>query len=216
MFCSNCGAKVPDDAAFCTSCGTKMNGEQIVDQKVEEVMADATLGSDLESMDSAEETVTGSYSAAVTQEEVALAAEAPVVKEVTTPKQAPVQPQPVPEPRVAPTPPPAPEPRVAPTPPPQPQPAPQPMQQQTAQVIDVTDKPMTVLGWLGTFLLLFIPIVNIILPFVWAFSSGTNKSKRSYFQAYLIMAAILIVLGIVFGSALAVFFGAMMESGTYY
>lgn len=25
MFCTKCGAKLPDDCKFCTSCGTKIN-----------------------------------------------------------------------------------------------------------------------------------------------------------------------------------------------
>jgi hypothetical protein len=50
-----------------------------------------------------------------------------------------------------------------------------------APVVDSRDKPMTVLGWIGTMLLMIIPLVNLVLPFVWAFSSDTNKSKQSFF-----------------------------------
>ena len=30
MKCSNCGSEVPDDAKFCTSCGTALNTEEVI------------------------------------------------------------------------------------------------------------------------------------------------------------------------------------------
>lgn len=49
---------------------------------------------------------------------------------------------------------------------------------------------MTVGDWIKTMLLLAIPIVNIILVFVWAFSSTANPNKRNYFRASLILGAV--------------------------
>ena len=43
-------------------------------------------------------------------------------------------------------------------------------------------------------LLSMIPLVNIILLFVWSFSSQTNKSKKSYARAVLILTAACAVL----------------------
>lgn len=91
---------------------------------------------------------------------------------------------------------------------PQPQPMyqrpqPIPVQQGNTYIQDETEKPYSVGGWLLTFLVMIIPIVNIIMPFVWAFSSRTNKSKKNFFIAYLIIAAIGIILGIVFAASLA-------------
>ncbi|SDN38206.1 hypothetical protein SAMN04487897_102714 [Paenibacillus sp. yr247] len=75
-------------------------------------------------------------------------------------------------------------------------------EQQTAPVLSVKD-------WMITILLLAIPIVNIILLFVWAFSKGENPSKANYAKASLIWAAIGIVLYIIF---VVIFFGAVMSS----
>ena len=47
---------------------------------------------------------------------------------------------------------------------------------------------MSVKDWLIVDLLLMIPCVNIILIFVWAFSSTEKKSKSNYFKASLIIA----------------------------
>ncbi|QGQ99910.1 hypothetical protein EHS13_00800 [Paenibacillus psychroresistens] len=60
---------------------------------------------------------------------------------------------------------------------------------------------MSVKSWVGTTLLLMIPLVNIILLFVWAFGEGVNLNKQNYAKASLIIigcvAAIYIVLFVV-------------------
>lgn len=56
------------------------------------------------------------------------------------------------------------------------------------------DEHMTVGNWVVTFLLMLIPIVNIVLMFVWAFGSNVNRSKKTYFQAQLIMFGIILAL----------------------
>ena len=56
---------------------------------------------------------------------------------------------------------------------------------------------MTIGNWIGTSLLMLIPIANIVLIFVWAFGSNVNPSKKSYFRASLILMAIGIILSIV-------------------
>ena len=47
---------------------------------------------------------------------------------------------------------------------------------------------MSVKEWLIVDLLMLIPCVNLILVFVWAFSSSEKKSKSNYFKANLIFA----------------------------
>ncbi|EFM12434.1 hypothetical protein PaecuDRAFT_1114 [Paenibacillus curdlanolyticus YK9] len=49
---------------------------------------------------------------------------------------------------------------------------------------------MTVKNWLLTNFILMIPIVNIIMLFVWGFGSNTNPNKANYAKASLILAAI--------------------------
>lgn len=66
--------------------------------------------------------------------------------------------------------------------------------------------------WLITILITIIPLVNIIMLFVWAFGSGTNPSKANWAKATIIWIAISIFLAIIviviFGAA----FLGFMES----
>ncbi len=78
---------------------------------------------------------------------------------------------------------------------------PQPGQQPYA-AYPQTNSDVTVGEWLISFLILLIPIVNIVMMFVWAFSSTEKRSKSNYFKASLIMAAIGIVLSIVFSAVI--------------
>ena len=72
------------------------------------------------------------------------------------------------------------------------------------------EEPVSLGEWLITILLLAIPCVQIIMPFVWAFSSSTKKSKSNFFKAFLIFVAIYLVLSIIcmiaFGDAIIEFF----------
>jgi hypothetical protein len=76
----------------------------------------------------------------------------------------------------------------------------------------VMEKPVGVGEWMLTTLVMMIPVVNIIMMFVWAFSSKTKKSKSNYFKATLIWALIwicviavisiaLVIVGIIYYSA---------------
>ncbi|MEH6942599.1 hypothetical protein [Bacillus sp. JJ722] len=56
---------------------------------------------------------------------------------------------------------------------------------------------MSVKDWVITLILLIIPIVNIVLLFVWAFGEG-NIIRKNYAKAQLIMVAIAIALYIIF------------------
>ncbi len=56
---------------------------------------------------------------------------------------------------------------------------------------------MTVGKWMITLLITAIPIVGIIMAFVWAFGSGAPLSKRNYFRAILIYALIAVVLYVI-------------------
>lgn len=60
------------------------------------------------------------------------------------------------------------------------------------------DEVVSVGNWILTFIVLAIPIFNIIMYFIWAFSSNTNKNKRNFCRASLIMAAIAFVLRLLF------------------
>ena len=56
---------------------------------------------------------------------------------------------------------------------------------------------VSVKEWLITNLILMIPLVNIVMMLVWAFSSNTNPNKANYFKASLILFAIVMVIYLV-------------------
>ncbi|WP_391206258.1 hypothetical protein [Psychrobacillus sp. L4] len=72
-------------------------------------------------------------------------------------------------------------------------------------VVHKTASEMSVGEWLITMLIMIIPIVNIVMLFVWGF--GNADPRRNYARASLIWMAISIVLVILFYSAMfALFF----------
>jgi uncharacterized Zn finger protein (UPF0148 family) len=81
-------------------------------------------------------------------------------------------------------------------------------------------QPVSIGGWIGVMLLTCLPIVNLIMLFVWAFSSSTKKSLKNYARAALILALIGVVLVVVVSIILAVsgisIFDEFFRSGYYY
>lgn len=65
---------------------------------------------------------------------------------------------------------------------------------------------VSVKEWLLTNLILMIPLVNIVMMLVWAFSSNTNPNKANYFKASLILFAIVMAIYLVLA---VVFFGSV-------
>lgn len=72
------------------------------------------------------------------------------------------------------------------------------------QVTDPNPEPVSMKEWLITLLIMCIPLVNMVMPFVWAFGGGANPSKANFFKAQLIVVAIGIVLWFLFLGALLV------------
>lgn len=108
-----------------------------------------------------------------------------------------------PETQVAPTPEPTPtEPpkaQQAPPPPP-PKPAPVPVANTSAKTQyntkDNLVKPLSIGAYIGTFIILAIPIVNLIMLLVWSFSDSVNINKKHMAIAILILILISIVISI--------------------
>lgn len=69
-------------------------------------------------------------------------------------------------------------------------------------------QPLSVKDWLITILLTAIPIVGLVMLFIWGFGSDTHPSKSNWAKATLIIYAIIIVLYIVF---FAIFGAAMLS-----
>lgn len=67
-------------------------------------------------------------------------------------------------------------------------------------------RPVSTGEWMITYLLMMIPLVNIVLLFVWAFGSNTPVSKANWAKASLIWA----VIGIAFYAVLALTLGAAL------
>jgi hypothetical protein len=68
---------------------------------------------------------------------------------------------------------------------------------------------MSVQDWLITLLIMAIPLVNIIMLFVWAFGNNDNPTRTNWAKAYLIMILIGIGLSIIF----FMIFGAAILAG---
>ncbi|GIK59884.1 MAG: hypothetical protein HND39_03790 [Ignavibacteriota bacterium] len=71
--------------------------------------------------------------------------------------------------------------------------------------------------WMITLLITALPLIGLIMLFVWAFGDGTNPSKKNWAKATLIWYAIWFVLVIIFFIMFWAFISAMLSgmSGTY-
>ena len=63
-----------------------------------------------------------------------------------------------------------------------------------AQLSARESSPVSLGDWIITLIVLAIPIVGIVMLFVWGFSSGTHPSKQNYCRAVLIFALVAFVL----------------------
>ena len=82
------------------------------------------------------------------------------------------------------------------------------MDQNNAPVIRVGE-------WIVTILLLAIPIVNLVMLFVWSFGGGVNPNKANFAKASLVWMVIGIVLSIVFFTVFGAAMFAMMSDYSY-
>lgn len=73
----------------------------------------------------------------------------------------------------------------------------------------VDNSVMTIKDWLITMLITAIPLVGIVMLFVWAFSDGTNVNKSNYAKATLIWFVIVAIISIIF----AIMFFGLIFSG---
>ena len=71
------------------------------------------------------------------------------------------------------------------------------------------EEPVKISEWVLAMVLMLIPCVNIIMMFVWAFSSTEKKSKSNFFKAYLIFFGI--SMGVMLLVWVAIVFFAMLS-----
>ena len=77
---------------------------------------------------------------------------------------------------------------------------------------DPPEPPVRTSEWLWTILLTCIPVVNLVMLFVWGFGNTTKRSKRNWARAQLVITAIGIVLSIVLVVALMAVGASMLYS----
>lgn len=75
-------------------------------------------------------------------------------------------------------------------------------------------EPLSVGQYIGMFLLMCVPILNIILLFMWGFGSSANLNKKNFARAALIISAIMLIFWIIAGSIIGSLFNSIM--GGYY
>ena len=96
------------------------------------------------------------------------------------------------------------------------QPQQPPYQAPVYQPINQTNEVMSVGSYIGMFLLSAIPVVNIICWIVWLVSPNTNKNKKNYIIANIVIYAVAILIGIVFSIIATTVFGvALYDSQSY-
>lgn len=70
---------------------------------------------------------------------------------------------------------------------------------------------MSIVDWLITMVVMAIPLVNLIMLFVWGFGSGSNPNRANFCKAYLVMMVIIIVLYIIFFALFGAALGSMVR-----
>lgn len=187
MFCEKCGVKLPENSRFCVTCGAPVERADTMTAPIPPPP--------------------------VSPRSPQAAAPPPPPPPGYQPAARPVAPSAPPVYRPATQPPPSPAPGhssgpVVQGPPPY---APQPSYGADAQAGAAV---LSVGQYIVMFILLCIPIVNIILLFVWSFGSAAPLGKKNFARATLIMAAISVILWIIAGGAIMGILGGL--TGGYY
>lgn len=75
------------------------------------------------------------------------------------------------------------------------------------------EEPVSLGEWVILYLIMMVPLVNIIMLFVWGFGSGTKKSKANYCKASLIFMAIGFVLSLLLFSTIGAAIASLASLG---
>lgn len=76
--------------------------------------------------------------------------------------------------------------------------------------------PLKVSDYFVMLLVACIPLVNVILLLIWAFSSGTNVNRKNFCRAYLIMMVIMWVISFILSLSLIGLIGILASEELYY
>jgi uncharacterized membrane-anchored protein YitT (DUF2179 family) len=81
-------------------------------------------------------------------------------------------------------------------------------------------QPLTIGDWIVIRIILAIPLAGLVMLFVWALSSDTHPSKKTYCQSTLVIVgcalALVVVMGIVFGGFAAIMAYISQQQGTHH
>lgn len=73
---------------------------------------------------------------------------------------------------------------------------------------EIPEKPLSTGEWFVTLLVLALPVIGLVMHFVWAFGGGTNIGRRNLCRAVLLWIAVLFCLGV------AALIGFLLLGGT--
>lgn len=59
------------------------------------------------------------------------------------------------------------------------------------------EKPISFLNWLGSYLLMYIPYIGLIMLFIWSFGRNVPESKKNWARANLVIMLIMLVVLII-------------------
>lgn len=76
------------------------------------------------------------------------------------------------------------------------------------------NRPLTTGEWFVTILVLFLPVIGIVMHFVWAFTDG-NTGRRNFCRASLLWAAIFLGLGLLVGIGMLLLGGLIASAGAH-
>jgi hypothetical protein len=62
---------------------------------------------------------------------------------------------------------------------------------------EIQEKPLTTGEWFVTLLVLALPLIGLVMHFVWAFGGGGNVGRRNFCRATLLWIAVIFCLGVV-------------------
>lgn len=71
----------------------------------------------------------------------------------------------------------------------------------------------SVTSWLITLLISAIPVINVVMLFVWSFNRNTDNSKRNWARAMLILLILSLIMGIVTLSVFGTVVYSFLSSG---
>ncbi|WP_457944418.1 hypothetical protein [Caproiciproducens sp. LBM24188] len=75
------------------------------------------------------------------------------------------------------------------------------------------DRPLSIGEYIVMMIVGAIPLVGLIMMFVWGFSGNSNTNRKNYARAMLIMMAIGIVLSIIFSASIMAALGSIAAAG---